>query len=35
LNLNGKAYSFTDAYADQPLAIEATGKASLCNIYIR
>lgn len=34
-NLNGKAYSFTEAFADQPFSIEATGKVSLCNIYIR
>jgi len=35
LNLNGKVYSFTEAFTDQPFAIEATGKVSLCNIYIR
>lgn len=35
LNINGKTQNLVGQSADQPLKIEATGKVSLANIYLR
>lgn len=35
LSLNGKAHTLTDTFSEHPLTLEAAGKASLANIYIR